>query len=179
MDTLESGRVVVGVSDTAAGYQALRYAVAQARERGVPLIAVRAYACGAHNIELRSVLVNAAREYVAKTFVEALGCEPAAVAAEVAVCEGLPGRALVAIADQAQDLVVVGGSGARRVTGRRRAAVARWCSREAVCPVVIVPPPAMARRAGRRLTKDVVREADLFLTTASSNRSESPRAPGV
>ncbi|HEY7177198.1 MAG TPA: universal stress protein, partial [Micromonosporaceae bacterium] len=146
METSESGRVIVGISDTVAGYQALRYAVAQARERGVPLIAVRTYSCGPTNAQWRDVLVKGATEYVVKVFAEALGCQPAGTASEITLCEGAAGRALVLVADNARDLVVVGGSGSRRWTGLRRAAVAKYCSRHASCPVVIVPPPALARR---------------------------------
>lgn len=65
------------------------------------------------------------------------------------------------------DLLVIGGSGMRRLTGRRRARVARRCSREAACPVVVVPPPAIARRPVARLAKDVVREADTLLMSAT------------
>jgi nucleotide-binding universal stress UspA family protein len=162
--TQKTGRVVVGISDTLAGYQALRYAVAQARERDLPLVAVRAYTCAA-GAPWRDVIVDLAKDYVMKVFAEALGGFPAGVATEVAVGTGEPGRVLVATARRDGDLLVIGGSGARRWTGRRRACVARFCSRWASCPVVIVPPPAMARRARGRMTRDVVLEADLLLTS--------------
>jgi hypothetical protein len=41
--TTPEGRVVVGVSRSLAGLQALRYAVAEARRRVAPLVAVRAW----------------------------------------------------------------------------------------------------------------------------------------
>jgi len=177
MQTQQTGRVVVGISDTLAGYQALRYAVAQARERDARLVAVRAFLCTAQTLQWGPVLADAAREYVDQVFTEALGGRPRDVTVEVVVGADEPARALTKVADRASDLLVIGGSGARRFLGHRRTKVARRCSREAGCPVVVVPPPAMSRRSVHRLAKDVVHAADLFLASPDVRPAESNRPP--
>jgi nucleotide-binding universal stress UspA family protein len=174
----ETGRVVVGIADTVAGYQALRYAVARARERGGQLVAVRAFMCSSRNAPWRDVLTKKAKECIRKVFNEALGGLPAGLKIESVICDAEVATALIKIADQVDDLLVIGGSGGRRLIGWRRARVARRCSREANCPVVIVPPPAMARRSVNRLAREVVREADTFLTPPPARPAILPPGSG-
>lgn len=178
MRTHPVGRVVVGISDTLAGYQALRYAVARARERGVHLVAVHAFSCGAQSAPWREELAEAATAGVRKVFDEALGGLPHGVTIEVTVRPDEPARALVGVANLVDDLLVIGGSATRRRIGHRRAKVARRCSRTAVCPVVIVPPPERSRRSVARLARDVVREADLFLASAGGPPATLPPGAG-
>src|SRR5689334_6727295 len=114
MQTAANGRVVVGINDTLAGCQALRYAVAQARERGVPLVAARAFRCSGPTAAWRDALTEANAEYVRRLFVTALGGFPSDVRVEVAVREDDVVKALVKIADRANDLLIIGGPGGRR-----------------------------------------------------------------
>jgi hypothetical protein len=100
MDEAAAGRVVVGVADTLAGYQALRYAVEQARQRQQPLIAVRALPPG---------------------WSEALRSVPSDVSVAVAAEVGSPADVLAAVANRADDLMVIGGS-----SSRDRAGPGRW-----------------------------------------------------
>lgn len=173
MQTQQTGRVVVGISNTLAGYQALRYAVARARESGARLVAVRAFLCTSHTAQWRHVLADAAAEYVAEVFTEALGGRPRDLTVDIVIRADEPARALTRIADRADDLLVIGGSG-RRVPGHVRAKVARRCSREAGCPVVMVPPPAMSRRRVPRLARDVVRTADTLLASPDGQPAMRP-----
>lgn len=172
----EPGRVVVGVCRSLGGYQALRYAVAQARARGAALVAVRAYSVSApREVWWRSALADAALAEVAAAFTDALGGMPRDVNVRIAVQEGSPGSVLVASADRDDDLLVIGGSGSHRLTRARSAAVARYCARHAQCPVLIAPVPAMARASGAgRLARAVAFAAEESLR--SSDRAE-PTSP--
>lgn len=172
----EPGRVVVGVCRSLGGYQALRHAVALAREGGATLVAVRAYnASASREMCWGSALAESAASEVAAAFTDALGGLPRDVTIRVVATEGLPGPVLVGSADRAGDLLVIGGSGSHRLTRAWSAAVARYCARHAQCPVLIAPVPAMARvRGTRRLARAVAFAAEESLH--SSDRSE-PTSP--
>jgi hypothetical protein len=64
------------------------------------------------------------------------------------VLRGKPGQVLASAARQAGDLLVIG-TGPRgpfaRLTGCR---VSRYCLHHAQCPVLAIPPPALAQQAG-------------------------------
>ncbi|WP_433224368.1 hypothetical protein ACQP00_29365 [Dactylosporangium sp. CS-047395] len=121
-------RVVVGVSQSLAGLAAPRYAVQEAQQRGAPLHAIRTWALPAH---WHGPAVDAwrheprteARRYIVETF-DAAGDE--------------------------SDLLIVGGRGGWR--RRWPSWVVRRCLGAARCPVIVVPPPELAR-ARRRLTR--------------------------
>lgn len=166
MDSNRSGRVIVGVSNSLAGYQALRYAVGEARRRGADLIAVRAYRYsyygGASQFAL--VVYQAAQAEVAAALSEALGGPPRDVTTRVRVCEGGVAGVLAAIADRPDDVIVIGASRPGRAFGRPRGRVARDCSRRAGCPVVMIPVPEMARAGSQaRLARRAVDEVQHFV----------------
>jgi nucleotide-binding universal stress UspA family protein len=175
----EPGRVVVGVCRSLGGYQALRYAVAQARERGATVVAVRAYSAVASREALwRTALAEAAIAEIGAAFTEAFGGMPHDVTVRVAVTEGLPGPALVATADRADDLLVIGGSGSHRLTRAWSTAVARYCARHAQCPVLIAPVPAMARARGAgRLARAAAFAAEESLRSSDRSNPTSPQRP--
>ena len=82
-----------------------------------------------------------------------------ATTVQVVAPEGPVARLLVELADRDEDLLVVGECqrrGLRRLASR---SVAKYCVRHAVCPVLIVPPPALARVA----RQDISREAQRFI----------------
>ena len=165
-DRLLPGRVVVGVGHSLGAYQALRYAVGEARRRRTDLLAVRAYRSTGYGQGPLPVdcVAGAALAVVEVAFAEALGGAPPDLAVEVVVREGHAGHWLVATADRESDLIVIGGCGTRRLTRLRSTAVARFCAREAGCPVVIVPPSALARAANTdRLARGVAGDAQDFL----------------
>jgi nucleotide-binding universal stress UspA family protein len=147
MDERLDGRVIVGVAATIGGLQALRQAVEEARRRGVPLHAVRAWQFpsnwnGVDAARWREEVADEARAELREAFALAFGGVPIDVAVRPVIVEGPPHRVLVAQADRDSDLLVVG------VHRRRRPWFPTWfgqyCRRHARCPVLLVPPPELA-----------------------------------
>lgn len=158
----DPGRVVVGVSLTLAGYEALRYAVARARESRTALVAVRAYRCpsGGYSAEWHDAIRDDAAAAAKRAFDEALGGVPRDIEAQVRVGEGPVGWVLTQSATLPADLLVIGGS-ERRLSGGR---VAKYCARHAACPVVIVPKPAISRSSSAvKMGRDLASEAQRYL----------------
>ena len=100
MDTGRSPRVVVGVDDSLSGLEALRFAAAEARRRGVELRAIRAWQfatpwyeqdAGQH----RAAMVDAAAMVVHTAFRQAMGGLPKDISVEALAIEGPPARVLV------------------------------------------------------------------------------------
>ena len=165
MDEATGGRVVVGVGESLAALQALRYAVAEARRRGSALRAVRVWQAGTpwHGYDVYQGRIGAgaaAESTIRRSFEQAMGGLPRDLDFELIAVEGAVGSALVAQASNDGDLLVVG------VPNRRRwrflqSTVDQDCARLASCPVVVVPAPALARNHGTRaLTRAIKREAD-------------------
>jgi nucleotide-binding universal stress UspA family protein len=173
-----TGSVVVGVHHSLGAYQALRYAVAEAGRRDATLLVVHALRRPAGR-GASAPTVDAGLEYVRSVFVEALGAMPTGPRLKVVAEYGNPGAVLVGFAHREHDLLVIGGSSRHRL---RRAGVAAYCARHAGCPVLIVPPPALAR-AGRtgRLARTAVHDLERHLATTGRRpgahvRRRSPRA---
>ncbi|MGE5156245.1 MAG: universal stress protein [Betaproteobacteria bacterium] len=166
MNTTNSGRVVVGVDNTLAGYQALRFAVQQARQRGVPLIAVRAFARARFDsLEWRIAITVQAEAEIDECFVDALGGRPTDIDIESVVEPGPAGRLLCVTANRADDMLVIGGS-TRRPAWRwfAPARTARRCAQSATCPVTVIPEPIMARsRSLGHLGRGIADDAARFL----------------
>lgn len=149
------GCIVVGVDDSPAGLAALRWAVGQARSRGVSLVAVRSWALGLprhggrrhrHRARVHPHVVlyfdgteprDASIKLVRDSFRIATGGMPRDVTVTVKTPEGDPAEALTDIAT-ARDLIVVGRAepGLRRVL---HGSVSHYCRRHSRCPVVVVP----------------------------------------
>lgn len=146
-------RVFAGVSGSPGSLQALRYAAGLARLHDSALIPVLAWLPpggdladrGGPSTYLRQVWKDAARQRLWKALELAFGGAPAGVDVEPLVVRGDPGSVLVTIANADDDLIVVG-AGRRgtlsRVMGCR---VSRYCLAHATCPVVAVPPSALAQ----------------------------------
>jgi nucleotide-binding universal stress UspA family protein len=144
----EIRRVIVGVSESLAGLEALRTAVAEARLREVELLGVRAWAYKATAREpgvarwKREISSQAVRT-LTRAFATAMGGPPADIPTELSVAEGMPEKVLLAVADRPDDLLVIGGpSGTWRPT---KTLVVRRCLHRARCRVLVVPPPELAR----------------------------------
>jgi nucleotide-binding universal stress UspA family protein len=164
MTSQGSGRVIVGVHECLAGLQALRCAVIEARRRAAALCAVRAWTFpyAGQGVGLRTwrqELVDEAALTVYGAFTTALGGLPPDVEVRVVAPEGGAARALVELADRDNDLLVIGDCQRRGLRRVRSHTVARYCVRHAVCPVLVVPPPALARISPR----EVSREAQKFI----------------
>jgi nucleotide-binding universal stress UspA family protein len=161
-----NGRVVVGFAPTLAGYEALRYAVTQARGRASALVVVHAIHLDPHEswTQNRLPLMVAVTEQVSTAFHEALGGVPADLDVRVQVEVGPVELVLRAAADRPDDLVVIGACTRRRLGALTHGARLRRTLRSALCPVVIIPPPAMARLgSAARLGRDAVAEVQRYL----------------
>jgi nucleotide-binding universal stress UspA family protein len=150
----EVRRVVVGVSGSIANIPALRVAVDRAQAFGVPLVAVLAwtpvggefaYRCRPCPPILR-VWQQAARDRLALAFDQTFGADPSQQPrAERMVVRAEPSAALIQLADEPTDLLVVG-TGGRALRSRLfPSRVLTQCLRHAACPVLSVPPPEMLK----------------------------------
>ncbi len=152
-------RIVVGVHGSLGSLQALRYAAEEARTRKVPLVPVIAWIPpGGEMAErrapsqyLRRVWADAARQRLLAAFEAGLGGVPDDIKIEPCVGRGETGPVLVDIADQPDDLLVIG-TGRRSLVGRAlRRSVGRYCLAHARCPVLAVPPSALMDEMGHGL----------------------------
>jgi nucleotide-binding universal stress UspA family protein len=109
--------------------------------------------------DLREVDEADARELVMTTFADTLGGVPVDVPVDVVLLPDYPGPALVRIADREDDLLVIG-SGHRGWRGSGSRTV-KYCVVWAACPVLVIPPPQLARTAPQRvLLRQLRREID-------------------
>jgi nucleotide-binding universal stress UspA family protein len=163
-----SSRVIVGVHDCVSGLEALRRAVAEARRRGVPLHAVRAWnapaTLGPAVATWRGELANDATETVHRAFADAMGAMPPDVDVQIDVVQGYPGHVLVYLASHDNDLLVIGNC---QHGWPRGSPIVRYCVNHARCPVLVVPPHELARSGGRRLSRAMRREAERLADTAA------------
>ncbi len=150
----KAGTVVVGVDGSPGAGEALRWALAEARLRKVPLRVVHAWTAGANaggygslgyigsfastGIEA-SDLERAAEEGLDRMISEVVG-ERADVDIERQVVEGGAAAVLVG-ASAAGDLLVVGSRGHGGFTGLLLGSVSQQCVHHAQCPVVVVHSP--------------------------------------
>jgi nucleotide-binding universal stress UspA family protein len=151
-------RIVVGVHGSLGSLQALRYAAAEARERDVPLVPAIAWLPPGGDLAerrcpspyLRQIWRNAARDRLLAAFEAGLGGIPGDLTVQPCVERGEAGPMLVAIANEPDDLIVIG-TGRRSLIGRTmRKSVGRHCLAHAKCPVLAIPPSALMDEVGRR-----------------------------
>jgi nucleotide-binding universal stress UspA family protein len=152
-------RVIVGVNGSVRSVQALRRAAAEARARDAVLVAVHAWvppggdlAERCHPVpELRGIWKDAAWQRLWGAFDAAFGGMPPDVDVEPVVVRGEARFVLTEIAGRDNDLMVVG-AGRRGVLRRFwRARISRYCVARAACPVLAVPPTALAQEMDRPL----------------------------
>jgi nucleotide-binding universal stress UspA family protein len=166
MSEHRDARVVVGVSQSLAGLQALRYGVTEARRRRVPLHAVRAWRFdmawrGPDARRWRREMAQDALQSVGDAFKLALGGLPVDVDVNMLAAEGRTDQVLTEIAADPGDLIIVGGRGSRWPSWP-----VRTCLHHAACPVVVVPPPEIARTARpATLARRLLRESERFTET--------------
>jgi nucleotide-binding universal stress UspA family protein len=187
MDTTRKPRVVVGVDDSLSGLEALRFATAEARRRGVGLRAVRAwqFASPWHEQsagQFRAAMVDAAALVLHEAFQQAMGGLPKDVAVEALAVGGPTAQMLVDQASSPDDLLVVGRSGCdrgwwhvlgriwNRLTGQSRVDV--HCVRIATCPVVTVGAPVLAIDGAGHLARDVISSAEALLRDAADRPAQ-------
>ena len=147
-------RVVVGVDGSVGSLQALRRAVTEARMRAVPLVAVIAWtapggeAAYRHtfDVQLKKLWEQGAWERLARAWDEALGGIPHDVAVTQVAVRADAAKALVRVADDENDLMVMGAG--RRSVWRRAfiPSVPRYCAAHARCAMLVVPPSPLSQQ---------------------------------
>jgi nucleotide-binding universal stress UspA family protein len=146
-----AGRIVVGVDGSEHAQAALRWAAEEARLRGATLVAAHAWtytpplAVGAPDLmaipagnlaEELDADRAAAERALSDAISAALGDDPG-VSVELVLVEDAPGEGLVALAQDA-DLVVVGTRGRGNIAQALLGSVSHHVAQHAPCPVVIV-----------------------------------------
>jgi nucleotide-binding universal stress UspA family protein len=148
-----SRRVIAGVNGSVRSLAALRAAVAEARSAGAELLAVHTWVpVGGELAYMRApcpvlleVWEQAAGDRLRTAFDEAFGGMPAGLEIRLVIVRAEPGPALVALAREAGDLLVIGSGGRGQVGCAIHGSVLRYCLAHARCPVLAVPPPDMIR----------------------------------
>ncbi|MEV4916129.1 universal stress protein [Streptomyces tirandamycinicus] len=140
------GRVVVGVGEDAKESAAVRFAAEEARRRGVPLEAVRAWRCPAHEPGGYPLMVGRPTRQYEERAVEVLEAAlqdlPADVEVRPRTVEGHARRALVE-ASHSADLLVVGARRREGHLGLQLGSTAHAVLHHSACPVAIVPHRAL------------------------------------
>lgn len=150
-------RVILGVDDSPAGLAAISAAMMLAGGYGAQLVAVRAWALGLprhggrrhrHLRHPHVVLSFSDTEQVAAATVligdavkAAVGRLPAGVAMRMQTPDSDPAVALVTIASEPGDVIVIGTGGAPWLRRLMHGSVSRYCVKHARCPVILVPAP--------------------------------------
>ena len=166
-------RLVVGASGSLASLHALRYARVLAGSHRAPLVAVLAWTPpGGEEADRRypsPVLRKLWEEHVAErlkgTLDQAWGEMPSDVAVSLLLFRGKAGPALVEIADQSDDLLVIG-AGRGQMVSAGHGKVSRYCLAHAKCPVLAVPQAVSARQLGLGPGRWVTRHLRLTLARA-------------
>jgi nucleotide-binding universal stress UspA family protein len=168
-------RVVVGVSASPGCLPALRYAESIARRNDAPLVAVHAWVPPSGELAeqrfpsppcLRQAWKEAAHQRLREALDAAWGGGPAGLALRLMVIRGEPGPALINVASFTGDLLVVGAGRRGRMARIWHGRVGRYCLAHAFCPVLTVPPPALAPTAGHGLRAWSFRHRELTVDRA-------------
>ncbi|MFJ9705990.1 universal stress protein [Streptomyces sp. NPDC101234] len=138
------GRVVVGVGEKPAGSAAVRFAFEEARRRGVPVEAVRAWRCPAYETTDHPLLAGEParlhERQAVEALEEALRDAPAGVESRRRTVEGRT-RTVLVDASQGAGLLVVGARRRPGHFGLQLSRVVHGVLHHSACPVVIVPEP--------------------------------------
>ncbi|MFF8534440.1 universal stress protein [Streptomyces sp. SAS_267] len=137
------GRVVVGVGEDAKESAVVRFAVEEARRRGVPLEAVRAWRCPAHETTDHPLLAGEPARLHEERAVEELEAALRDVPADIVdvrrrTVEG-PARRVLLDASHEADLLVVGARRREGHFGLQLGRVAHAVLHHSACPVAVVP----------------------------------------
>ncbi|MGY1499601.1 universal stress protein [Streptomyces sp. QTS52] len=140
--TATHGRVVVGVGEKPAGSAAVRFAFEEARRRGVPLDAVRAWRWPAHESTDHPLLTGEParlhEQQAVETLETALQDAPTDVESHRRTAEGHT-RTVLVDASRDADLLVIGARRRPGHHGLQLGRVTHGVLHHSACPVVIVP----------------------------------------
>jgi nucleotide-binding universal stress UspA family protein len=146
-------RVIVGVSGSPGSLQALRHAADLARFHLAPLVPLLAWLPPGGDLAdrshpspyLRNLWRDAAWQRLWDAMDLAFGGVPEDLAIQSDVERGDPGHVLVGIACHPDDLLVIGAGRRGPLAHALSCRVSRYCLAHAQCPVIAVPPPALAQ----------------------------------
>jgi nucleotide-binding universal stress UspA family protein len=145
-------RLIVGTSGSPGSLHALRYAEGLARDRDAVLIPVLAWETpGGERADqyqpspyLRQACRDLARQRLRDALIAVWGEVPEDPLVQPRLEQGAAGWVLVNLACQPGDVLIVG-AGRRGALARMSSAkVSRYCLAHARCPVLAIPPPALA-----------------------------------
>ena len=145
-------RLIVGTSGSPGSLQALRYGEGLARAGGAVLIPVIAWEPPGGDRDERfhnsGSLRQACQELACQRLRDALlavwGEIPPGSRVQPLVARGPAGRVLVDLARRPGDVLIVG-AGRRGILARASfSRVSRYCLAHAQCPILAIPPPALA-----------------------------------
>ncbi len=146
-------RIIVGVSGSPGSLQALRHAADLARMHQATLVPILAWVPPGGDLAdrshpssyLRNLWRDAAWQRLWEAIDLAFGCTPEDVAVEPGVLRGEPGHVLVSVVRRPDDLLVIGAGRRGTLAHAMSCRISRYCLAHAECPVVAVPPPALAQ----------------------------------
>jgi nucleotide-binding universal stress UspA family protein len=164
-------RLIVGTSGSPGSLQALRFGEGLARAHDAVLVPVIAWELPggdrAHRIGPSGPLGQACRDLACQRLRDALtavwGEVPDDPLVQPHVERGPAGWVLVNLACRPGDVVVVGAGRRGALARLAHSAVSRYCVAHAQCPVIAVPPPALARELSRGRLARVFRHRSLTL----------------
>ena len=158
-------RVFAGVSGSPGSVHALRQAADLALRHDAVLIPLLTWVPPDGDLHerkhpsphLREIWTDEAWQRLWEALDRAFGGLPAGIATQPVVLRGKPGQVLTGMARQPGDVLVIG-AGRRGLLRRLMCCrVARYCLARALCPVLAIPPPCLAREAGYGLRGWAVR----------------------
>jgi nucleotide-binding universal stress UspA family protein len=152
------GRVIAGASGSPGSLVALRYADVLARAHNAILVPVLAWeppgGDRADHVQpsgyLRAVWQDRACQRLRDAILAVWGEIPADPLIQAQVERGPAGWVLVSVASHPGDVLVIGAGRRRALPRTLFCRVSRYCAARAQCPVILVPPPELAREIGRR-----------------------------
>ena len=151
------GRLIVGTSGSPGSLQALRYGEAMARAHGAVLIPVLAWELPGGEYaervqpsgELRQEWQNLAWRRLREALIAVWGEVPDDPLVQPHVERGPAGWVLVSLACRRGDVLVLGAGRHGALARMAFCKVSRYCLAHAQCPVLAIPPPALARELRR------------------------------
>ena len=174
-----ASRVIVGACGSPGSIRAMRYARDLAGRSGATLAIVHAWSPPGGDIAdrrspspyLRRVWQQAAWQRVRDCVEAAWGGMPAEVETRLVVARGLPGPVLVDFANGSDDLMVVGAGQRGPLARIGHGRVARYCLAHAECPVLAIPPSALAGETGYGLRGIAFRNSRLKAGKVAGRRA--------
>jgi nucleotide-binding universal stress UspA family protein len=150
-------RVIIGASGSPGSLVALRYAEALARAHQATLVPVLAWEPpGGDRADLiqpsghlRAVWKDLACQHLQNALVALWAGIPDDPLVQPQIERGPAGWVLVSVASRPGDVLVLGAGRRGALPRIARCQVSRYCVAHARCPVILVPPPELAREIGR------------------------------